>query len=243
MTNDQKVAVITGGSRGIGRAIALRFAQAGYQLVLNARSALSTELMAAIEDYDVQYAFVKGDITHPETAPQIVSTTFERFGRLDVLVNNAGITNDKLVMAMAVADFETVIDVNLVGTFRVTQVAFKKMLRQRSGCIINLSSVIGQHGNIGQANYAASKAGVIGLTQSLAKEGALRGVRCNAIAPGMITTEMTAALKPSMQEAIQAQIPLQRFGTPEEVADAALFLAENTYVTGQVLTVDGGMTI
>lgn len=243
MTNDQKVAVITGGSRGIGRAIALRFAQAGYQLVLNARSALSTELMAAIEDYGVQYAFVQGDITHPETATKIVSTTFERFGRLDVLVNNAGITNDKLVMAMAVADFETVIDVNLVGTFRVTQVAFKKMLRQRSGCIINLSSVIGQHGNIGQANYAASKAGVIGLTQSLAKEGALRGVRCNAIAPGMITTEMTAALKPSMLEAIQAQIPLQRFGTPEEVADAALFLAENTYVTGQVLTVDGGMTI
>ncbi|ASN60030.1 3-oxoacyl-[acyl-carrier-protein] reductase [Latilactobacillus curvatus] len=243
MTNDQKVAVITGGSRGIGRAIALRFAQAGYQLVLNARSALSADLMAAIEDYDVQYAFVQGDITDPETATQIVTTTFERFGQLDVLVNNAGITNDKLVMAMSVADFQAVIDVNLVGTFRVTQVAFKKMLRQRSGCIINLSSVIGQHGNVGQANYAASKAGVIGLTQSLAKEGALRGVRCNAIAPGMITTEMTAALKPSMQEAIQAQIPLQRFGTPEEIADAALFLAENTYVTGQVLTVDGGMTI
>lgn len=243
MTNDQKVAVITGGSRGIGRAIALRFAQAGYQLVLNARSALSPDLMAAIEDYGVQYAFVQGDITDPETATQIVTTTFERFGQLDVLVNNAGITNDKLVMAMSVADFEAVIDVNLVGTFRVTQVAFKKMLRQRSGCIINLSSVIGQHGNVGQANYAASKAGVIGLTQSLAKEGALRGVRCNAIAPGMITTEMTAALKPSMQEAIQAQIPLQRFGTSEEIADAALFLAENTYVTGQVLTVDGGMTI
>ena len=243
MTNDQKVAVITGGSRGIGRTIALRFAQAGYQLVLNARSALSPDLMAAIEDYDVQYAFVQGDITDPETATQIVTTTFERFGQLDVLVNNAGITNDKLVMAMSVADFQAVIDVNLVGTFRVTQVAFKKMLRQRSGCIINLSSVIGQHGNVGQANYAASKAGVIGLTQSLAKEGALRGVRCNAIAPGMITTEMTAALKPSMQEAIQAQIPLQRFGTPEEIADAALFLAENTYVTGQVLTVDGGMTI
>lgn len=243
MTSNKKVAVITGGSRGIGRAIALKFAAAGYQLVLNARSALDAELVQAIEDLGVSYLFVQGDITAADTADRLVKATFERYGRLDVLVNNAGITRDKLVMAMSVEDFQAVVDVNLVGTFRVTQVAFKKMLRQRSGCIINLSSVIGQHGNMGQANYAASKAGVIGFTQSVAKEGAMRNVRCNAIAPGMIETEMTAVLKPSVKEAIMTQIPLQRFGQPEEVASAALFLAENDYLTGQVLTVDGGMTI
>lgn len=243
MTSNEKVAVITGGSRGIGRAITLKFAAAGYQLVLNARSSLDAQLVQAIEDLGVTYLFVQGDITAADTADRLVKETFERYGRLDVLVNNAGITRDKLVMAMSVEDFQAVVDVNLVGTFRVTQVAFKKMLRQRSGCIINLSSVIGQHGNMGQANYAASKAGVIGFTQSVAKEGAMRNVRCNAIAPGMIETEMTAVLKPSVKEAIMTQIPLQRFGQPEEVASAALFLAENDYLTGQVLTVDGGMTI
>ncbi|WP_413476081.1 3-oxoacyl-[acyl-carrier-protein] reductase [Latilactobacillus fuchuensis] len=243
MKNEAKVVAITGSSRGIGRAIAVTFAKAGYDLILNGRQTVDPELVAEIETIGRQCVFVQGDVTDETTATQIVATAFERFERLDVVVNNAGITKDKLLMAMSAADFKAVVDVNLMGTFNVTQVAFTKMLRQRSGCIINLASVIGQHGNAGQANYAASKAGIIGLTKSVAKEGAKRHVRCNAIAPGMIATDMTAVLKPAMTDAILAQIPLNRFGEPEEVASAALFLAENQYVTGQVLTVDGGMTI
>lgn len=243
MTVDKKVAAITGSSRGIGRAMALQFATAGYDLILNGRHAVDIELGAEIERLGQQWRYVQGDVTDPQTALQMVTMAFEVFGQLDVVINNAGITKDTLLMAMSLETFKTVIDVNLVGTFNVTQAAFKPMLRQRSGCIINLASVIGQHGNIGQANYAASKAGIIGLTKSVAKEGAKRHVRCNAIAPGMIATDMTATLKPTMVTAILDQIPLGRFGEAEEVASAALFLAENDYITGQVLTIDGGMTI
>ncbi len=162
---------------------------------------------------------------------------------LDVVVNNAGIVNDKLLNRMSTDDFATVIDTNLTGTFNVIKACLRPLYKQRSGVFINLASVIGLTGNIGQANYAASKAGIIGLTKSVAKEAAMRGIRCNAIAPGMIDTAMTAQLGDKVKDGILAQIPLKRFGQVEEVAHAALFLAENDYVTGQTVTIDGGLTM
>ena len=162
---------------------------------------------------------------------------------MDILVNNAGITNDKLAIGMKPDDFTKVIDVNLTGTFMLSQAFLKKMYKQKAGVIINMASVIGLHGNVGQANYAASKAGVIGLTKSIAKEGALRNIRVNAIAPGMIASDMTAVLSDKVKANIMQEIPLHRFGNAQEIAQTALFLAANDYITGQVITVDGGMTI
>ena len=182
-----------------------------------------------------------GSVDDPTTGDQLVAAALDQFGSVDVLVNNAGITDDMLAMRMKPASFAKVVQVNLDGTFYVTQPAFKKMLKARAGVIINLASVVGLTGNIGQANYAASKAGIIGLTKTLAREGAMRGVRVNAIAPGMIATDMTAALSQSSQDQILAEIPLKRFGQPEEIAHTARFLVENAYITGQTVTVAGGL--
>ncbi|MDM7522945.1 3-oxoacyl-ACP reductase family protein [Lacticaseibacillus rhamnosus] len=236
-----KTAIITGASRGIGEAIARNFAQAGANLVLNARHEFPETLIKELEDYGHGVVTVLGSVDDPTTGVQLVAAALDQFGSVDVLVNNAGITDDMLAMRMKPASFAKVVQVNLDGTFYVTQPAFKKMLKARAGVIINLASVVGLTGNIGQANYAASKAGIIGLTKTLAREGAMRGVRVNAIAPGMIATDMTAALSQSSQDQILAEIPLKRFGQPEEIAHTARFLVENAYITGQTVTVAGGL--
>lgn len=236
-----KTAIITGASRGIGEAIARNFAQAGANLVLNARHEFPETLIKELEDYGHGVVTVLGSVDDPTTGDQLVTAALDQFGSVDVLVNNAGITDDMLAMRMKPASFAKVVQVNLDGTFYVTQPAFKKMLKARAGVIINLASVVGLTGNIGQANYAASKAGIIGLTKTLAREGAMRGVRVNAIAPGMIATDMTAALSQSSQDQILAEIPLKRFGQPEEIAHTARFLVENAYITGQTVTVAGGL--
>lgn len=239
----EKVVFISGSSRGIGQAIAQTFAKAGSNVILNARTAVKPELVAQIESYGVKAAVVLGDISQASDVKRMVKEAYAAFGQIDILVNNAGITNDKLLIGMKEADFASVIDVNLKGTFLMSQAFLKKMYKQKAGVIINLASVIGLHGNVGQANYAASKAGVIGLTKSLAKEGALRNIRANAIAPGMIVSDMTAVLSDKVKADIMTEIPLKRFGQADEVAQTAVFLAQNDYITGQVITVDGGMTI
>lgn len=239
----EKVVFISGSSRGIGQAIAQAFAKAGSNVILNARTAVKPELVAQIESYGVKAAVVLGDISQASDVKRMVKEAYAAFGQIDILVNNAGITNDKLLIGMKEADFASVIDVNLKGTFLMSQAFLKKMYKQKTGVIINLASVIGLHGNVGQANYAASKAGVIGLTKSLAKEGALRNIRANAIAPGMIVSDMTAVLSDKVKADIMTEIPLKRFGQADEVAQTAVFLAQNDYITGQVITVDGGMTI
>ena len=241
MKRTDKTAIITGASRGIGEAIARNFAQAGANLVLNARHEFPETLIKELEDYGHGVVTVLGSVDDPTTGDQLVAAALDQFGSVDVLVNNAGITDDMLAMRMKPASFAKVVQVNLDGTFYVTQPAFKKMLKARAGVIINLASVVGLTGNIGQANYAASKAGIIGLTKTLAREGAMRGVRVNAIAPGMIATDMTAALSQSSQDQILAEIPLKRFGQPEEIAHTARFLVENAYITGQTVTVAGGL--
>lgn len=239
----EKVVFISGSSRGIGQAIAQAFAKAGSNVILNARTEVKPELVAQIESYGVKAAVVLGDISQASDVKRMVKESYAAFGQIDILVNNAGITNDKLLIGMKEADFASVIDVNLKGTFLMSQAFLKKMYKQKTGVIINLASVIGLHGNVGQANYAASKAGVIGLTKSLAKEGALRNIRANAIAPGMIVSDMTAVLSDKVKADIMTEIPLKRFGQADEVAQTAVFLAQNDYITGQVITVDGGMTI
>ncbi len=239
----EKVVFISGSSRGIGQAIAQAFAKAGSNVILNARTEVKPELVAQIESYGVKAAVVLGDISQASDVKRMVKEAYAAFGQIDILVNNAGITNDKLLIGMKEADFASVIDVNLKGTFLMSQAFLKKMYKQKAGVIINLASVIGLHGNVGQANYAASKAGVIGLTKSLAKEGALRNIRANAIAPGMIVSDMTAVLSDKVKADIMTEIPLKRFGQADEVAQTAVFLAQNDYITGQVITVDGGMTI
>ena len=184
-----------------------------------------------------------GDVSDDQTAADLIETVMTNFGRLDGLVNNAGVTHDQLLTRLHAEDFMSVIQTNLLGTFNMTKYALKVMQRQRQGAIVNVASVVGLHGNIGQANYAASKAGIIGLTKTTAKEGARRQVRCNAVAPGMITTAMTAQLNDRVTAAALSDIPLKRFGTPDEIAQAIDFLLHQPYLTGQVLTVDGGMTI
>ena len=187
--------------------------------------------------------FIQADISSPRDIEEMVHQLDDHQIDVDVLVNNAGINRDKLMIGMREKDFDDVVNTNLIGTFRVTQPLFKRMLKRRTGVIINMASVVGEHGNIGQANYAASKAGVIGFTKAVAQEGALRGVRCNAIAPGMIASSMTAAIDEKRQKEIKERIPLKRLGTAEEVAQTALFLAHNDYLTGEVINVDGGMAM
>ncbi|HRL52284.1 MAG TPA: 3-oxoacyl-ACP reductase family protein, partial [Enterococcus aquimarinus] len=216
-----KVTFITGSTRGIGLAIAKAFAQAGANIVLNGRSAISAELIAEIEAFGVKCIGVSGDISDFEEAGRMIQETQEKLGPITILINNAGITNDKLMLRMKPEEFDQVLKINLVGTFNMTQQVLKKMLKQREGAIINLSSVSGLIGNVGQANYAASKAGVVGFTKSVAREVAPRGITCNAIAPGFIQTDMTDVLSDKVKEQVTQNIPLQRFGQVEDVAQTA----------------------
>ncbi|MDI6667936.1 beta-ketoacyl-ACP reductase [Leuconostoc falkenbergense] len=237
-----KTVLVTGSSRGIGLAIAKAFDAAGANLILHARSEIQAETLAEFQ-HDVQV--LQFDIADATATEESLKALYkqENFQGIDILVNNAGITKDQLAMGLTPEDFAQVVNVNLNGTFNVTQPVFKKMIRQKHGVIINLSSVVGLMGNMGQTNYAASKAGIIGLTKSLAKEGARRHIRVNAIAPGMIVSDMTAALPEATQAEILKNIPLARFGQVDEIAQTALFLAENDYITGQTITVDGGLYI
>lgn len=237
-----KNVLVTGSSRGLGAAIATKFAENGANVILNARHEPS-ELIQQIKALGVQVWFIHADISNPRDIEEMVRQLDEQQISVDILVNNAGINRDKLMIGMREKDFDDVVNTNLIGTYRVTQPLFKRMLKRRSGVIINMASVVGEHGNIGQANYAASKAGVIGFTKAVAQEGALRGVRCNAIAPGMIASSMTTAIDEKRQKEIKERIPLKRLGTAEEVAQTALFLAQNDYLTGEVINVDGGMAM
>lgn len=238
-----KVVLITGSSRGIGAATALAFAKAGSKVILNARHELPTEMTDQLAALGADYQFIAGDMADPAVVADFATQAWEAYGHIDVLVNNAGITRDKLLVGMKLADFDAVLNVNLRGPFMLIQALIKKFNKQRSGSIINLASVVGLHGNAGQANYAASKGGIVGLTKTIAQEGALRGIRCNAIAPGMIKSDMTDVLSDKVKEQLLTKIPLRRLGQVDEVAQAAVFLAQNEYVTGQVIVVDGGMTM
>ncbi len=240
-----KVAFITGGTRGIGKQIAIKLASSGFDIALNYRVE-NEELKNTVSDIEkngVRCLAVKGDVTSFSDAEQMVKEIFEKYERIDVLVNNAGITKDNLFIRMKKEDFDDVINVNLVGTFNVTKNVVPIMIKQKYGRIINISSIVGISGNAGQANYSASKAGIIGFTKSLAKELGARNILVNAIAPGFIETNMTSVLKDSIKEEIGKSIPLKKMGKPEDVANVANFLAseDSSYVTGQVINVDGGM--
>jgi len=240
-----KVALITGASRGIGRAIAQKFAQQGAQVAFTFLS--SVEKGKALEDelsaYGVKAKGYRSDASDFQAAEELAAEVVKEFGRIDVLVNNAGITIDGLLLRMSEEQWDQVIRVNLKSVFNLTKAVSKNMIRAKSGSIINLTSVVGIKGNAGQANYAASKAGIIGFTKSIALELGSRNIRSNAIAPGFIETEMTDAVDPKAIEEWKQQIPMKRGGKPEEVADACVFLASDmsNYITGQVLQVDGGM--
>lgn len=234
---------ITGSTRGIGLAIAHHFAAQGANLVLNGRSEISSELIGEFDQYDVQVVSVSGDVSDADDAKRMIQEATDALGSVDVLINNAGITADKLVLKMTADDFERVLKINLTGAFNMTQAVLKPMTKARQGAIINMTSVVGLIGNAGQANYAASKAGLIGLTKSVAREVASRNIRVNAIAPGFIESDMTAVLSDKVKDAMKAQIPMKRFGSVEEIATAALFVATQEYITGQTIAIDGGMVM
>ena len=239
-----KVAIVTGASRGIGRSIALALAAQGAKVVASARNAEAlAELTAEIKSQGGDALAVVGDVAVEDDANNLVKKAVEAYGQVDVFVNNAGITRDGLLLRMKNADWDAVLDTNLKGAFLCTRAVAKVMSKQRSGRIINISSVVGEMGNAGQANYCASKAGLLGLTKSVARELARRNVTVNAITPGFITTEMTEDMTGKAQEAMTDQIPLGRPGSAEDVANAVIFLAsdQSAYITGQVLGVNGGM--
>lgn len=234
---------ITGSSRGIGLAIAHKFASAGANIVLNGRGQISDDVLAEFASYPIKVVAISGDVSDGADAKRMVEEAIAALGSVDVLVNNAGITRDKIMLKMTEEDFEQVLKVNLTGAFNMTQAVLKPMTKARQGAVINLSSVVGLTGNVGQANYAASKAGLIGFSKSVAREVAGRNIRVNVIAPGFIESDMTDGLSEKIKEASLAQIPMKRFGNTEEVADVALFLAGQEYLTGQVIAIDGGLTM
>ncbi len=240
-----KIAIVTGASRGIGRQIALTLASYGANIVVNYRGSeeSATKVAKEIEAMGREVLLYQGNVADMDAMKEMVKETTKKFGRIDILVNNAGITKDNLLMAMKEEEFDQVLDVNLKGSFICMKQVIRTMMKQRYGRIINLSSVSGRMGNAGQVNYSASKAGVIGMTKSLAREVGSRGITVNAVAPGFIDTDMTAVLKDDVKEAIMAGIPLKREGKPEDIAEAVAFLASDkaSYITGQVLSVDGGM--
>lgn len=243
---EQKVAVVTGSARGIGKAIAIRLAQAGCSLAISDIDSVGAQQTAQeIAALGVSTLAVPADISKKDQADHLIQSAVSTFSRIDILVNNAGITRDNLVMRMEELEWDSVIAVNLKGTFNCIQAATRLMLKQRSGKIINISSVVGVMGNVGQANYSASKAGVIGLTKSVAKEFGSRNIQVNAVAPGYIVTEMTKDLPDAAKDGFINIIPLKRAGSPEDVANVVFFLASplSDYVTGQVIHVDGGMVM
>ncbi|MFZ2958539.1 MAG: 3-oxoacyl-[acyl-carrier-protein] reductase [Candidatus Ozemobacteraceae bacterium] len=244
--SSRKVALITGSARGIGREIARYFAENGHAVMLSDINAETLEAARVeFEAAGFTVAAFPANVAKAEDADKLVEETVKRLGRLDVVVNNAGITKDGLILRMSEDQWDAVMNVNLKGTFLMSKAASKVMLRQKSGAIVNIASVIGLMGNAGQANYAASKAGIIAFTKSFAKEFAAKGLRANAVAPGFIQSEMTAVLTDKVKEAMLGQIPQARLGLPRDVAQAVYFLASEqaSYITGQVLTVDGGMVM
>ncbi|WP_302815229.1 3-oxoacyl-[acyl-carrier-protein] reductase [Selenomonas flueggei] len=247
MLLDGKIALVTGGSRGIGRAIALRLAGEGAKVAVNyaGNQTAAEEVKAIIEQHGGTAMIVQTDVSDSMAATEMVARVHEELGGLDILVNNAGITRDTLLLRMKDEDFDAVINTNLKGIYACTKAAAKFMTKQRSGRIVNLSSVVGEIGNVGQTNYAAAKAGVIGFSKAAAKEFASRNVTVNVVAPGFIDTDMTAVLKDSIREKLIEEVPLGALGKPEHVADAVLFLVSDaaSYITGQVLNVDGGMVM
>lgn len=244
---ENKVALVTGGTTGIGKAIAQELAKSGFNIAINYRTETEEmqELKKEIEANNVKCLFVKADISKFEETEKMAKEVIENFGKVDVLVNNAGVTKDGLIMRMKEDAFKQVIDINLVGTFNVTRNIVPYMVKQRSGRIINIASVVGLVGNAGQSNYSASKAGIIGFTKSLAKELSSRNILVNAVAPGFIETKMTDVLNETVKENILSQIPLGRMGNPSEVANVVKFLSEedSSYITGQVINIDGGMVM
>ena len=244
---ENKTVFVTGASRGIGKEVALKFADKGYNIVINYVSSKTNveELKEEFEKKGVKALIMQADVTNKEAIEELVKKAIEGFGQIDVLVNNAGITKDNLLMRMSEEEFDKVIEINLKGTYIVTKAVTKYMMKKRKGSIINLSSVVGVAGNAGQCNYAASKAGIIGFTKSVAKELSSRNIRANAVAPGFIETDMTAVLSDEVKENIHNQIPLKRMGTAKEVANLIYFLGsdESAYITGQVINIDGGMVM
>lgn len=247
MELDGKTALITGSARGLGKAIAIKLASLGANIVLNDIPS-SEELDATAEELrkaGYNAAVTRGDVRNQDDVKTMISTAVESFGSLDILVNNAGVTRDKPMAMMSEEDWDLVLDINLKGAFLCTKFAVKQMIRQKYGRIVNIASVAGRYGNRGQANYSASKAGLIGLTKSTAKEFAPKGITCNAVAPGLIQSQMTDALPEEVRQKYLENIPLGRFGTPEDVANVVAFLAsdEASYVTAQVIDIDGGLVM
>ena len=246
MKFEDQVAVITGSTRGIGRAIALSFAEAGATtIVIGRNEELAKKTVAEIEEKGGRADYFVGDVTSLETVQEITAKILDKHNRIDILINNAGITKDNLLLRMSEEDFDDVIRINLKGTFNFTKVVAKVMLKAKKGSIINISSIVGITGNIGQANYAASKAGVIGFTKSVAKELASRNINVNAIAPGYIATDMNDEMTEQAKGEVLSKIPMNRLGDVADIAGACLFLAssEANYITGQTLVIDGGMAI
>lgn len=243
----KQTAIVTGGSRGIGRAVAARLAKEGMNLVINYRgnSAAAEETERMCRELGAEVLLVQGDVSRAEDCEKLAAQTKESFGRVDVLVNNAGITRDGLLARMTEEDFRAVLDVNLVGPWNMMKAVNRIMMKQRYGRIVNLSSVTGLMGNMGQTNYAAAKAGILGMTKSYAREVAGRGITVNAVAPGFIDTDMTEAMPEGAKDKIIIGIPMGRTGKPEDVAEAVAFLASEQagYITGEVLRVDGGMAM
>jgi len=242
-----KTAIITGSSRGIGKAIAFKLGKMGANIVINGSSPSDAlkKTEEELKEAGINVITVVADVRKNEDVESMINTAVETFGSLDILVNNAGVTKDKLMMRMTESDWDDVLDINLKGAFLCTKAASKIMMKQRSGKIINITSVVGITGNPSQTNYAASKAGLIGLTKSTAKELASRGINCNAVAPGLIETDMTDVLPDSVKENYLNSIPQKRYGTPEDVANVVGFLAseEANYITGQVIHIDGGLVM
>jgi len=241
----RKTALITGGSRGIGKGIAMEFAKQGANIAFTYSASVEAakELEKKLETFGIKAKGYQSNAADFDAAQELAKNVLEEFGNIDVLVNNAGITKDNLLMRISEDDFDKVIEVNLKSVFNLTKAVIRPMMKQRSGSIINMSSVVGLKGNAGQANYAASKAGVLGFTKSIALELGSRNIRCNAIAPGFIETEMTDKLDPKTVDEWRKGVPLKRGGTPKDIANACVFLASDmsSYITGQTLSVDGGM--
>lgn len=247
MSLEGKVALVTGGSRGIGKSIALKLASMGANVVINYSSSdvKANEVVAEIKELGRDALAVKANVAKMDEAKDLVEKTNEKFGKIDILVNNAGITRDNLLMKMSEEEWDAVFSVNMKGTFNVTKSLIRGMIKQKNCSIINIASVVGITGNAGQCNYSAAKAGIIGFTKSLAKEVGKKNVRVNAIAPGFIETDMTNELSDKVKQEYMKNIPLQRLGKPEDIANAVAFLASDMsgFVTGQVLVVDGGMIV
>ena len=247
MTLDGKVALVTGGSRGIGKAIVLALAGAGADVAINyaGNIAAAQEVASEVEAMGRKAVLVQGDVADTTVAAGIIEKVVTELGKIDILVNNAGITRDALLVRMKEEDWDAVLTTNLKGVFNCTKAAVKYMMKQKSGKIVNISSVVGVTGNASQANYAAAKAGCIGFTKSVAKELGSRGINVNAIAPGLIATDMTKDLPEKVIKEMESGIPLKRVGEPKDVANAVLFLVseEAAYITGQTLNVDGGMVM